>query len=409
MVSLQQLTATDQPELEQVRQFFRNYAASIGVDLSFQNFAEEMANLPGGYAEPHGRLYLATLDGKPVGCVGVRQFSDGVAELKRLYVTPDARRMGTGRLLALAAIQAAQELGYQRLVLDTLPSMRMALKLYRQLGFQEIPAYYPSPVEGMVFLALDLNQTVKTATDSSGPGGPGGPDEQLQYLFDYNRAWARQMTELDPDFFTRLSEQQNPQYLWIGCSDSRVPANQIIGLLPGEVFVHRNVANVVVHTDLNCLSVLQFAVDVLKVRHIMVVGHYGCSGVRAALAKQRIGLADLWLHHVQAVHQRHRALIDSLPPAAQHDRLCELNVLEQVANICQTNIVQDAWARSQPVSVHGWLYALNDGLLRDLGLTVSQPEQLEQHYETVLARLASRSPNQPLDPAGAQLTQEIKS
>ena len=417
MVSLQQLTAADQAELEQVRQFFRNYAASIGVDLSFQNFAEEMADLPGGYAEPHGRLYLATQDGKPVGCVGVRQLSTGVAEMKRLYVTPDARRMGTGRQLALTAIQAAQELGYQRLVLDTLPSMRLALKLYRQLGFQEIPAYYPSPVEGMVFLALDLNQPADTVTDSidasglsglsglSGPGRPGRPgrpDEQLQYLFDYNRAWARQMTELDPDFFARLSEQQNPQYLWIGCSDSRVPANQIIGLLPGEVFVHRNVANVVVHTDLNCLSVLQFAVDVLKVRHIMVVGHYGCSGVRAALAKQRIGLADLWLHHVQAVHQRHQSLIDSLPAAAQHDRLCELNVLEQVANICQTNIVQDAWARGQPVSVHGWLYALNDGLLRDLGLTVSQPEQLAQHYETVLARLASRTLNQPLDPVGTQ-------
>ncbi|MCB1810781.1 MAG: GNAT family N-acetyltransferase, partial [Candidatus Competibacteraceae bacterium] len=232
MVSLQRLTAADQAELEQVRQFFRNYAASIGVDLSFQNFAEEMADLPGGYAEPHGRLYLATQDGKPVGCVGVRQLSTGVAEMKRLYVTPDARRMGTGRQLALTAIQAAQELGYQRLVLDTLPSMRLALKLYRQLGFQEIPAYYPSPVEGMVFLALDLNQPADTVTDSidasglsglSGPGRPDGPDEQLQYLFDYNRAWARQMTELDPDFFARLSEQQNPQYLWIGCSDSRVP------------------------------------------------------------------------------------------------------------------------------------------------------------------------------------------
>jgi len=379
IVDIQQLKPTDQAELEHVRQFFRDYAANIGVDLSFQNFAEEMTALPGPYAAPEGRLYLAKIDGQTVGCVGVRQFSDGVCEMKRLYVDPDSRGAGAGRALAMAAIEAARELGYQRMILDTLPTMRLALKLYRQLGFEETPAYYPSPIEGTVFLTLDLSQTEASHE----------PDEKLRYLFDYNQAWARQMRELDPDFFARLSDQQSPKYLWIGCSDSRVPANQIIGLVPGEVFVHRNIANVVVHTDLNCLSVLQFAVDLLKVRHIMVVGHYGCSGVRAALSRQRVGLTDLWLHHVQAVHQRHSVLIDQEDPADRHKRLCELNVLEQVVNVCRTHIVEDAWARGQTLTVHGWIYGVHDGLLRDLGLIVAQPEQLAPRYSEALAALTA--------------------
>lgn len=212
-------------------------------------------------------------------------------------------------------------------------------------------------------------------------------DKRLSYLFEANRAWAKQMTEHDPDFFANLSAQQTPPFLWIGCSDSRVPANQIIGVKPGEVFVHRNVANVVVHTDLNCLSVLQFAVDLLKVRHIMVVGHYGCSGVRAALSKDRVGLADLWLHHVQNVHQRHREHISTLPAERQHDRLCELNVIEQVTHICRSPVVLDAWKRGQEVSVHGWIYGIGDGLLRDLGLTVSHPDELEANYDAVLTEI----------------------
>lgn len=196
----------------------------------------------------------------------------------------------------------------------------------------------------------------------------------LGHLFANNRAWAEAITQRDPEFFRKLSRQQSPEYLWIGCSDSRVPANEIIGLLPGEVFVHRNIANVVVHTDLNCLSVLQFAVDVLRVRHVMVVGHYGCGGVRAALRCDRVGLCDNWLHHVQDVRRKHDQCLCALPTEAEQiDRLCELNVIEQVGNVCRTTIVQDAWLRAQPLSVHGWIYGLKDGLLRDLGCTVRGP------------------------------------
>jgi carbonic anhydrase len=189
----------------------------------------------------------------------------------------------------------------------------------------------------------------------------------LPTLFENNRAWAARRTAERPDFFERLTAQQNPDYLWIGCSDSRVPANEIVGLLPGELFVHRNVANLVVHTDLNCLSVLQYAVDVLKVEHVIVCGHYGCGGVRAVLENQTFGLIDNWLRHVHAVRERHAAAIDALPDAEARTRLlCELNVLEQAAHVCQTTIVQDAWARHQPLTVHGWIYDLRDGLLRDL-------------------------------------------
>lgn len=194
----------------------------------------------------------------------------------------------------------------------------------------------------------------------------------LNDLFANNRAWAAEMTRRDAEFFRRLTRQQAPQYLWIGCSDSRVPANEIVGLLPGELFVHRNVANVVVHTDLNCLSTMQFAVDVLKVTDIIVCGHYGCGGVLAALRDDRFGLVDNWLRHVQDVRSKHRAEVDALQTEAdRHARLCELNVIEQVNNVSQTTVVRDAWARGQPLTIHGVIYGLHDGLLRDLEISTS--------------------------------------
>ena len=196
------------------------------------------------------------------------------------------------------------------------------------------------------------------------------------------------MTTRDPRFFETLSIQQSPKYLWIGCADSRVPANEIVGLLPGELFVHRNVANVVVHTDLNCLAVLQYAVDVLKVEHVIVCGHYGCGGVQAAEAGQSFGLVDNWLRHVQDVRERHRAVVDAYADAAARgDRLCELNVIEQVRNVCQTTVIQDAWRRDQPLSVHGWIYGLRDGLLRDLGLTVSGANGVDDSYQAAISGL----------------------
>ena len=210
----------------------------------------------------------------------------------------------------------------------------------------------------------------------------------LQHLFDNNRQWAERISSEDPQFFPRLSRLQRPAYLWIGCADSRVPANEIVGLLPGEMFVHRNVANLVVHTDLNCLSVMQFAVDVLAVSHIIVVGHYGCGGVSAALERKRLGLIDNWLRHVQDVHWRHRASVASVAGMAEQvDRLCELNVIEQVANVCQTSIVLDAWERGQDLSVHGWVYGLRDGLIRDLGTTVNGPDDALPAYQAAIAAL----------------------
>jgi len=199
----------------------------------------------------------------------------------------------------------------------------------------------------------------------------------LSHLFDNNRDWAAEMTRQDPAFFSRLSGQQAPQYLWIGCSDSRVPANQIVGLPPGEMFVHRNIANVVVHSDLNCLSVMQFAVEFLRVQHIIVCGHYGCGGVTAALRGDRLGVVDNWLRHVQDVRWKHNHELDALPTdEARLRRLCELNVLEQVVNAAQTTVVRDAWTRGQSLSVHGWVYALEDGLLRDLGLCIAAESEL---------------------------------
>lgn len=210
---------------------------------------------------------------------------------------------------------------------------------------------------------------------------PGNSDPELRDLFAKNRDWARKIVTRDPGFFETLSRQQLPRYLWIGCSDSRVPANEIVGLLPGELFVHRNVANVVVHTDLNCLSVLQYAVDVLRVEHVIVCGHYGCGGIQAAYRRDSLGLIDNWLRHVQDVHDRHATAIDTAGDAgAQLDRLCELNVIEQARNTCQTTVVRDAWNRGQSLSVHSWIYSLNDGLIRDLGFTASAVDEVAEHH-----------------------------
>jgi carbonic anhydrase len=378
-LTLRPLAADDGEAIENVRQFFRNYAAWLGVDLSYQNFEQEMASLPGAYAAPQGRLFFAELDGRPAGCVGVRPLSDsdGVCEMKRLYVAPAERSQGVGAALALAAIKAAKEIGYRKLIIDTLPNMRMAVKLYRELGFTEAPNYYQTPVEGTMFLALDLENWSEEEIRN----------ENLSHLFDFNRAWAQRMQEVDPSYFDKLAKLQTPEFLWIGCSDSRVPANQIVGLLPGEVFVHRNVANLVLHTDLNCLSVIQYAVDVLKVKHIMVVGHYGCGGVGAALNKTRVGIVDFWLHNVQEVHNKHLASVDALPEERRHDRLCELNVLEQVVNLCHTPVVKDAWARGQKLTIHGWIYGLKDGLVHDLGITVDHPQDLPTRYDAALKAL----------------------
>jgi carbonic anhydrase len=200
--------------------------------------------------------------------------------------------------------------------------------------------------------------------------------DDLTRLFENNRAWAAEMVAVDPGFFSSLADRQSPEYLWIGCSDSRVPANQIVGLAPGDVFVHRNVANVVVHTDLNCLSVLQYAVDVLGVRHVIVCGHYGCGGVRAALDGSRHGLIDNWLRHVLDVGEKHAAELAALPSARRFDRLCELNVVEQVVNVGQTTIVEDAWARGQDLIVHGLVYGLEDGRLSDLGVSIASVDEM---------------------------------
>ncbi|MCX7176082.1 MAG: carbonate dehydratase [Proteobacteria bacterium] len=210
----------------------------------------------------------------------------------------------------------------------------------------------------------------------------------LPHLFANNRAWAARVLDEDPEFFRRLAALQEPEYLWIGCSDSRVPANQITGLAPGEVFVHRNIANMVVHSDLNCLSVMQFAIDVLKVRHIMVVGHHGCGGVRAAFEDQRHGLVDNWLRHIRDVRDKHLSLIDASNPDRRVDLLCELNVIEQATNVCHTTVLQDAWERGQSLTVHGWVYDLNDGLLRETGMVASARGQVEGARHAAIRRLA---------------------
>jgi carbonic anhydrase len=225
-----------------------------------------------------------------------------------------------------------------------------------------------------------------------------GPDDrktmgQMDNLFARNRDWAESIRSRDPEFFLKLSRQQSPEYLWIGCSDSRVPANDLMGLLPGELFVHRNIANVVVHTDLNCLSVVQFAVDLLKVKHIIVCGHYGCSGVRAALRCERIGLADNWIGHVQDVKNQHMNCLHGLTDEHERtNRLCELNVAQQVSNLCASTIVKDAWQRGQPLTVHGWIYGLRDGLLRDLGLSFQSAADFDDRYAAAVSSIKSGEP-----------------
>ncbi len=214
----------------------------------------------------------------------------------------------------------------------------------------------------------------------------------LQDLLKQNKEWAEKVRSEDPNFFKRLSKMQAPKYLWIGCSDSRVPANQITGMQPGEVFVHRNIANVVVHTDLNCLSTIQFAVDLLKVEHIIVCGHYGCSGVHAALSNTRVGLADNWLRHIADVANKHAAFIQGEElDSMRHARLCELNVIEQVVNVCQTTVAEDAWARGQKLAVHGWVYSLLDGRIRDLSMSISSKEQLAFDYPVALQKLHTQA------------------
>ncbi|GAB3647482.1 carbonate dehydratase [Ramlibacter alkalitolerans] len=211
-------------------------------------------------------------------------------------------------------------------------------------------------------------------------------------LFTHNRAWAAQMERDRPGFFTGLQKQQKPKFMWIGCSDSRVPANQITGLDPGEVFVHRNVANVVVHSDLNALSTVQFAVEMLKVEHIMIVGHYGCGGVMAALHGERIGLADNWIRHIQDVRDRHRGILENIAPERRADTLVDLNVIEQVVNLCVSTVMVDAWAKNQNVTIHGWAFGVHDGLLQDLGMTVNSTDSIEPVYRAAVEGvIAARS------------------
>lgn len=213
--------------------------------------------------------------------------------------------------------------------------------------------------------------------------------KKLKVLFEKNRSWSDRISELDPEFFPTLAAQQAPEYLWIGCSDSRVPANQIVDLLPGELFVHRNVSNLVVHSDMNCLSVLQFAVEVLKVKHVMVVGHYGCGGVRASMADKRHGLIDNWLRHIRDVYMQHRDLVGPWEDTPEQlDRLCELNVIEQAHNVCNTTIVQDAWARGQELTVHGWVYTLNNGQLTDLDFCASDPAEVDEALASAVNRVS---------------------
>ena len=216
--------------------------------------------------------------------------------------------------------------------------------------------------------------------------------KRLDHLLDSNRAWADAMVAQQPDFFSRLVNQQSPRYLWIGCADSRVPANEIVDLAPGELFVHRNVANLVIHTDLNCLSVLQFAVDVLKVEDIIVTGHYGCGGIAAALREGSLGLIDNWLRHVQDIRDHHHALLEAAGPHAL-DRLCELNVLEQALNVCRTTVVQDAWKRDQQVAVHAWVYAVSDGLVRDLNFCATAADDVGDLYDRAVAALPPKAPD----------------
>jgi carbonic anhydrase len=215
--------------------------------------------------------------------------------------------------------------------------------------------------------------------------------DNLESLFAQNKIWSEAIRKENPDFFETLSKQQSPRFLWIGCSDSRVPANEIVGLLPGELFVHRNVANIVVHSDLNCLSVLQYAIDVLKVEHVIVCGHYGCGGVQASMENRKVGLVDNWLRHVSDVHLKHALAVESVLKPMKLDTLCEINVIEQALNVCHTTVVQDAWTRKQPLAIHGWIYGLRDGLLKDLGMNIRAQEEITPAYGKAIARYRAKT------------------
>ena len=253
-----------------------------------------------------------------------------------------------------------------------------------------VPDRPPTLVFRLLFLIVFVRYSASMATDTTGRDG-GGTKGRLDRLLANNRGWAERMRKEDPEFFSRLSKRQSPEYLWIGCADSRVPANQIVDLLPGDIFVHRNVANVVVQTDLNCLSVLQYAVEVLEVKHVIVCGHYDCGGVTAALRDGRLGLIDNWLRHVQDVYKKHFCRMTGLESeSARCDRLCELNVIEQAANVCRSTIVQDAWSRNQDLTIHGWIYDLADGILRELGVAVSGPGETEAACTAAIENIANR-------------------
>ncbi len=323
------------------------------------------------------RYFAAFENKKIVGVAALLAVSDAICQIPLLFVLPKFRGASVGRNLAMRAIESARELQFQRLWIEDLSGARLAEKLFYELGFQETPLVIPN-AQKKKQLCIDLLGWSKSKTCS----------ENLFELFDFNRAWAKQMKSADANYFKKLAKLQTPNYLWIGCSDSRVPANQVVGLLPGELFVHRNMANVVAHSDLNALSVIQYAVDVLKVKHIMVVGHLGCGGVAAALHKKRLGLADVWVRHVKDVLQKHAALIAKVPRARQHDLLCQLNVLEQVANVAQTTVLEDAWRKGQSVAIHGWIYDIKDGEMHDLACTLRSNEDLTLRYRVALSAIS---------------------
>ncbi len=327
--------------------------------------------------EQNGHIFLAQNQNEIIGIALLKTLSNNIAELALLYVLPHFRAQKIGRKLTLLAMEFAREQHIQKLVLGENKNAQLTLKLLNELGFAPQTLIYKNAQKKLQW-CVELNQWSPTETDN----------QNLFQLFDFNRAWAKQMQSADSAYFKKLSRLQNPNYLWIGCSDSRVPANQVVGLLPGELFVHRNVANVVAHSDLNALSVVQYAVDILKVKHIMVVGHLGCGGVAAVLKREKIGnWADQWLKHVQHVLNKHRTLIQQTPQEKQHDLLCQLNVLEQVMNVAQTCILKNAWQNKQNITLHGWIYDIQNGQIHDLGCTLRHNSNTKECYRVALSAI----------------------
>ena len=376
--SVRVIGAGDTAELEQVRQFFRNYAAWLGVDLSYQNFDEEMATLPGRYAEPQGRLFYAEHEGRGAGCVGIRPLAEGVCELKRLYVDPACRGLGVGRLLALEAIRAARRIGYRKMLIDTLPAMRIAVRLYRELGFQEAPAYYQTAVEGTQFLALDLenwsedginNRNLTTCSTSTVPGRTrcARSTRAISNSFPTCR---RRSTAVDR--LLRLARAGQP---------NRRPAAGR-GLRPSQ----RRQRGRAYRPQLP-------VGDPVRRRRAQGQAHHGGRPLRLRRRARRRSTARASASSTSGCATSRTCApstcreIDSLPEEGRHDRLCELNVLEQVVNVCHTFVVQDAWQRGQPLTIHGWIYGLKDGLMRDLGITVNAADQLPGRYDTALSTL----------------------